>query len=74
MNGAITNKPENGCDGCRFTRGAKRCETCSRRYADRFEPPPPPKPMSRNAAMALATILAATTLTDDAYTRGAGDL
>ena len=41
-----------------FTPGmAERCKTCSRRYLDRWEAPPPPKPISKGAAMILAHAL-----------------
>lgn len=31
------NPYENGCNGC-IHKGRKRCETCARKYADRYEP------------------------------------
>jgi hypothetical protein len=52
------------CEGCMFERiHAKRCNICSRKYLDRYEPIPPPKPMSKKAAMALSTLFTIAAMT-----------
>jgi hypothetical protein len=52
-------KSDTGCSGCRFTPGrSERCKTCSRRYADRFEAPPPPKKTTKASLQALTLIAA----------------
>lgn len=44
------------CDGCKF-RACKRCDTCSRRYADRYEPIPPPRQKSATEVQRLTLAL-----------------
>jgi hypothetical protein len=48
------------CKGCMYRGvGRKVCDTCSRRYLDRYKPMPPPKKISP-AAVQLLTLAAIT--------------
>ena len=62
------------CEGCRFLpckATSKRCLVCSRNYADKYQDPPPPKPLSHKQKMELAQLgaIAGTLLRGGCYVR-----